>query len=273
VPCDRLSVEVDRRYVEDPASASSSNLLDDPVIPGSAPPPTNALVAIVEMGLGGLATDDRVRVGLVSVVPPTGEVVWDEFDGRSRKPADQPRLTARLASTKRARDATDTPCSRRVASAGAGPQQSYRKGSGALCRRGQVGATLAESELTLRSGTEYAVRVERIDKIASYSSAFDYLTKFYNAKDARSKSGETDSNEIDMTGDSPAGDNVDQDGDIPMTASQAEKEADTMELASGLPGELASISLSANLQRKKRSWRLSTSPSRSSSPFALLSST
>ncbi len=48
---------------------------------GSAPPPTNALVAIVEQDLGGLAADDRVRIGLVSVVPTTGEVVWDEFDG------------------------------------------------------------------------------------------------------------------------------------------------------------------------------------------------
>jgi len=55
---------------------------DDPVVPGSAPPPTNALVAIVETNMGGLSKDDRVRIGLVSVVPPTGEVVWDEFEGK-----------------------------------------------------------------------------------------------------------------------------------------------------------------------------------------------
>lgn len=97
-------------------------MLDDPVVPGSAPPPTNALVAIVEMGLGGLATDDRVRIGLVSVVPPTGEVVWDEFDGGLR---DAWRgLMIRFASTKRAGDATHTFGACRAASTGPGPQQS-----------------------------------------------------------------------------------------------------------------------------------------------------
>jgi hypothetical protein len=58
-------------------------MTDDPIVPGSTPPPTNALVAIVEMGMGGMAFDDRARVGLVSVVPGTGDVVWDEFDGES----------------------------------------------------------------------------------------------------------------------------------------------------------------------------------------------
>ncbi len=32
--------------------------------------------------MGGLAVDDRVRIGLVSVTPGTGEVVWDEFYGQ-----------------------------------------------------------------------------------------------------------------------------------------------------------------------------------------------
>lgn len=81
------------------------------------------------------------------------------------------------------------------------------------------------------------MRVERIDKIASYSPAFDYLTNFYNAKDGRPALNGTDSNEIDMTGDSDAGGAPDEDGDVPMTASQAEREADPMELASGLQGE------------------------------------
>lgn len=67
-------------YVEDP-SLSASTALDDPVLPGTAPPPTNALVAIVEQGMGGMAYDERVRIGLVSVIPITGDVVWDEFDG------------------------------------------------------------------------------------------------------------------------------------------------------------------------------------------------
>jgi len=84
---------------------ASSNLADDPVVPGSAPPPTNALVAIVELPMGGLANDDRVRIGLVSVVPPTGEVVWDEFDG---KVAERPFLMARLSSPIRVGDALDS---------------------------------------------------------------------------------------------------------------------------------------------------------------------
>ena len=71
------------RYVEDPSLGSSSNLADEPVVPGSASPPTNALVAVVEQGMGGMETDDRVRIGLVSVIPTTGEVVWDEFDGEA----------------------------------------------------------------------------------------------------------------------------------------------------------------------------------------------
>ena len=53
---------------------------DDPIIPGSAPPPTNALVAIIETGMGGMAVDERARIALVSVIPGTGDVVWDEFD-------------------------------------------------------------------------------------------------------------------------------------------------------------------------------------------------
>lgn len=81
----RIAILSDHRrsYVEDPSLPSSSTMTDDPVVPGSTPPPTNALVAIVEMGMGGMASDDRVRIGLVSVVPGTGDVVWDEFDGES----------------------------------------------------------------------------------------------------------------------------------------------------------------------------------------------
>ena len=74
-------VQLTCRYVEDASLGSSSTSRDDPVVPGSAPPSTNALVAIVEKGMGGMAYDERVRIGLVSVVPITGDVVWDEFDG------------------------------------------------------------------------------------------------------------------------------------------------------------------------------------------------
>lgn len=62
-------------YVEE-SSASSSTVRDAPVVPGTASPSTGALVTIVED-----ADDKRSRIALVSVIPGTGEVVWDEFEG------------------------------------------------------------------------------------------------------------------------------------------------------------------------------------------------
>lgn len=64
------------RYVEE--SSATSTIRDDPLLPGATAPPTNALVAIVEQAGD---TEERVRIALVSVIPGTGEVVWDEFDG------------------------------------------------------------------------------------------------------------------------------------------------------------------------------------------------
>jgi DNA mismatch repair protein MSH3 len=57
-------------------------MADDPILPGSAPPPTNALVAITEESLGGTGLDEKVLIGMVSIVPSTGQVVWDEFQGK-----------------------------------------------------------------------------------------------------------------------------------------------------------------------------------------------
>lgn len=56
-------------------------MADDPILPGTAPPPTNALVAIIEDSRGGAGLDEKVNIGIVSIVPSTGEVVWDEFQG------------------------------------------------------------------------------------------------------------------------------------------------------------------------------------------------
>jgi DNA mismatch repair protein MSH3 len=39
-------------------------------------------MAIVEQPMGGQAVDERARIAIVSVIPETGEVIWDEFDGR-----------------------------------------------------------------------------------------------------------------------------------------------------------------------------------------------
>jgi len=40
-------------------------------------------MSIVEKPLGGQANDERARIAIVSVIPETGEVIWDEFDGES----------------------------------------------------------------------------------------------------------------------------------------------------------------------------------------------
>lgn len=90
--------------------------------------------------------------------------------------------------------------------------------------------------LTFRAGTSSAVRVERIETVAPYQSAFDYLTKFYNRKAARPKLNETESSEIDMTGD------IDEmpGPSSPKSAPQRpEIREDPMELAAGLPGMFA----------------------------------
>ena len=38
-----------------------------------------ALVSLSETLMGGMGADERVKFGLVSVSPATGEVVYDEF--------------------------------------------------------------------------------------------------------------------------------------------------------------------------------------------------
>lgn len=73
------------RYVNDSSLGASSTLTDDPVLPGTAAPPTNAIMSIVEKPLGGQVNDERARIAIVSVIPETGEVIWDEFDGTSIK--------------------------------------------------------------------------------------------------------------------------------------------------------------------------------------------
>lgn len=69
--------------MNDSSLGASSTLVDDPILPGTAAPPTNAIMAIVEKPLGGQAVDERARIAIVSVIPETGEVIWDEFDGKS----------------------------------------------------------------------------------------------------------------------------------------------------------------------------------------------
>ncbi|WWC60269.1 uncharacterized protein I303_102837 [Kwoniella dejecticola CBS 10117] len=146
-------------YVEDPSLPSSSTALDDPTVPGTSPPPTNALVAIVEQGMGGMAYDERTRIAIVSVVPGTGEVVWDEFDDSQVRSELETRLTHLQ------------------------PAELLLPKSG-LSRATEM--VLTHFAGGSSGGSNNAVRTERITKIPLYDEAFDYLTEFYSSK-ARAK--------------------------------------------------------------------------------------
>ena len=82
-----------------------------------------------------------------------------------------------------------------------------------------------------------SVRIERIDTVPTYNTAFDHLTKFYNRQTARPRLRDLDSNEIDLTGDSD--DDVNENGNQKTDHASSSKEPDTIGLAAGLPGEFS----------------------------------
>ena len=59
------------RYVDDIDSV-------DDVDPNDAP----LLMCLVEQLRGGMGADERVNVGMIAICPSTGDVVWDEFEGK-----------------------------------------------------------------------------------------------------------------------------------------------------------------------------------------------
>jgi hypothetical protein len=62
---------VDLRYVDDIDSA-------DDVDANNAP----LLMCLVEQLRGGMGADERISIGMVTICPSTGDVVWDEFEGK-----------------------------------------------------------------------------------------------------------------------------------------------------------------------------------------------
>ncbi|WVR03855.1 hypothetical protein IAU60_000852 [Kwoniella sp. DSM 27419] len=204
-------------YVEDPSLPSSSTLLDDPVIPGTAPPPTNALVALVEQGMGGMAHDERVRIAVVSVIPSTGEVVWDEFDDSHVRSELETRLThlqpAELLL----------------------PKSYLSKASEKVLKHfaGSINASAA-------------VRIERIEKVPPFDEALKYMTDFYKRgenKAGKARTGKTDAvDQLDLTLDSDEETTLDG---IP-TATEigaSHVERDEMALATGLDTAEAILAL------------------------------
>jgi DNA mismatch repair protein MSH3 len=59
------------RYVDDIDSV-------DDVDPNDAP----LLMCLVEQLRGGMGADERVNIGMIAICPSTGDVVWDEFEGK-----------------------------------------------------------------------------------------------------------------------------------------------------------------------------------------------
>ena len=39
-------------------------------------------MCLVEQLRGGMGTDERVNIGMITICPSTGDVVWDEFEGK-----------------------------------------------------------------------------------------------------------------------------------------------------------------------------------------------
>jgi hypothetical protein len=50
----------------------------DDVDPNDAP----LLMCLVEQLRGGMGADERVNIGMIAICPSTGDVVWDDFEGK-----------------------------------------------------------------------------------------------------------------------------------------------------------------------------------------------
>ena len=55
------------------------NSVDD-TDPTSVPP----LLCLVEQAKGGMGIDERVVISMISISASTGDVTWDQFEGRVR---------------------------------------------------------------------------------------------------------------------------------------------------------------------------------------------
>lgn len=59
------------RYVDDIDSVDDVDSNDAPL-----------LMCLVEQLRGGMGADERVNIGMIAICPSTGDVVWDEFEGK-----------------------------------------------------------------------------------------------------------------------------------------------------------------------------------------------
>lgn len=59
------------RYVDDIDSVDDAGANNAPL-----------LMCLVEQLRGGMGADERVDIGMITICPSTGDVIWDEFEGK-----------------------------------------------------------------------------------------------------------------------------------------------------------------------------------------------
>ncbi|EJU05481.1 hypothetical protein DACRYDRAFT_74703 [Dacryopinax primogenitus] len=115
---------------------------------------TRPLLCLIEDLRGGMGADERVAIGLVSVVPSTGDIVYDDFqDGHMRS-----ELETRLSHL--------NPCELIL------PSKGLSKTTERLL-----------NNFAGNSNAGGSIRLERIAKIMDYTSAFQLTSDFYSKKD------------------------------------------------------------------------------------------
>ncbi|KZT60361.1 hypothetical protein CALCODRAFT_114887 [Calocera cornea HHB12733] len=114
---------------------------------------TRPLMCLIEELRGGMGADERVLIGMVSVVPSTGDIVYDEFeDGHMRS-----ELETRLTHL--------DPCELIL------PSNGLSKTTERLLSHFAGNSVAGES-----------VRIERIAKMMDYGPAFEMASNFYSKK-------------------------------------------------------------------------------------------
>ncbi|KZO95721.1 DNA mismatch repair protein MSH3 [Calocera viscosa TUFC12733] len=114
---------------------------------------TRPLMCLIEELRGGMGADEKVMIGMVSVVPSTGDIIYDEFqDGHMRS-----ELETRLTHL--------NPCELIL------PSNGLSKTTERLLSHFAGNSTAGEG-----------VRIERIAKVMDYSSALEVTSTFYSKK-------------------------------------------------------------------------------------------
>ncbi|KAH9890684.1 muts domain V-domain-containing protein [Cubamyces lactineus] len=139
----------------------------DQLDPNSAPP----LMCLLEEARGGMGTDERVSIAMVSIAPSTGDVVWDEFDGKLNlsEPTEEFTMT-RLVHTK--------------------PYELLLP-----AKKLTAPSEKMIQHFTEHSHTEHRMRIERFSKQMAYTDAFALLSKFYADKE-RQNDGQPDRGDL-----------------------------------------------------------------------------